>query len=275
VEGYRSLERQAGLARDRGVRFEVTLNAPDVASGDDAPWWKELETQVRDIATTGATGVIVCHPFLLDLVKQVSELSVTVSTIAEVSSARAATRWAKLGADALVPSVEINKDPEELARIREQLPGVRLVLMVNEHCLGGCVWRAGHYLCTASGGRELDYHFRCKSEFLQRPWQVLANNAIRPEDVHRYEHLVDEIKVLGRTDPIDVLLERVAAYERGSWAGNFVELLDSRLARFIQVDNPRLGGLLDKQWACDFACEACGYCEGLFDSRGSDAIVRG
>ncbi len=273
--GLASLADQAALARDRGLRFEVTLNGPDVASGDDQAWWDPVEARVRELESAGVTGVIVSHPFLLELVKQHTALSVTVSTIAEVKSLRMAHWWVARGADALVPSVELNKDPDALRRLRRHLPDLRITLMVNEHCLGGCPWRAGHYLCTAAGGRELDYHLQCKTEFRREPWRVLANNAIRPEDTDRYLGLVDELKILGRTDPIDVLVERIRAYVDGVWPGNYVALLDPNLARYVDVPNPALDGLLRRQWACDFSCEACRYCERLFDAHGTDGFVGG
>ncbi len=274
VAGLRDLAGQAAFARDRGLRFEVTLNGPDVASGDDGDWWRSVEADMVALEQAGVSGLILSHPLLLSLAKERTGLAVTVSTIAEVASVREARWWVARGADALVPSVEVNKRPEVLGRLRKHLPALRLTLMVNEHCLGGCPWRAGHYLCTAKGGRELDYHLQCKTEFRREPWMVLANNAIRPEDVNRYAGLVDELKVLGRTDPIDVLVARLRAYDEGRWAGNYVALLDPNLARYVQVPNEALDELLPQQWACDFTCQACRFCERLYNQHGRDRFVR-
>jgi len=251
----------AARAHARGVRVEIAFNAPDVPTRDHRSWWTTAEDDLRALEGAGVDGVIVAHPFLLEAARAVSGLTVAVSTIAEVKSARMAGWWASLGADRIVLSAEMNKDPEAIRRTRRSLPAsVALTLMANEHCLGGCPWRPGHYLCTAKSDRELDYHMKCKGSFAIEPWRVLANNTVRPEDIHLYTGLVDEVKILGRAAPIDLVIERVRAYDSGVYEDNYVRLIDHRLAEHIQVPNAALEGLLEHQWRCGFTCHNCSYC---------------
>lgn len=235
---------QIEFAHRRGVSFEIAMNAPcGIPDRTDRVWWRRTRDYVRELAALGVDAVIVSHPFLMDLVKTHTRMRVVASTICEVMNARSARWYERLGADVLIPSMNVNKDLAALRAMRRALKTTRLRIMVNEHCLGDCPWRRFHHAHYAHSDSELDYHANCKRAYLKEPWLLLTNSAVRPEDLGRYEGIADEFKIVGRLTPISDLLLRVKAYSEGRFRGNYVRLLDSKLAAELSIPNQVLDGL--------------------------------
>jgi collagenase-like PrtC family protease len=265
IEDLDQLACQIRLAREQGISFELALNAPcGIPSISETVWWKKFRSHVGDLESLGVDGLVLSHPFLIETVKNHSNLRVTVSTICEIATVRSALYYESMGADNIVPSVNLNMRPKLLARIKDALKHAALTLMLNEHCLPDCPWRRFHYNHLAHADTFEEYHIHCKKLFLKKPYLSIANNVIRPEDLHRYLGITDRFKVVGRNVPTDDLLERVAAYAEGSYDGNYLSLSDDRqLSRWFHVPNKALDGLWERKTTCPQECESCGYCIGM------------
>jgi len=103
----------------------------------------------------------------------------------------------------------------------------------------------------------------CIRRFLDDTGAFLASPFIRPEDVSRYEGLVDGIKLCGRTKGTGFLKRAVDAYLTGSYTGNLLYLMDAMgdLADRVNVPNEKLPiDYFERVTACDKACRACGWC---------------
>ncbi|MFC1460887.1 U32 family peptidase [Verrucomicrobiota bacterium] len=269
-ESLDALSEQIKFAHSKGVSFDVALNAPcGLKDKSDKDWWRSVKEYLKELEARGVDSVTVSHPFLMNLVKSHTEMQITVSTICEIMTARAALYYEELGGDVIVPSMNVNMNPQELRLMSRVLKRARLQIMVNEHCLGDCPWRRFHHSHYSHSNTEIDYHLNCKRLFLHNPYLLLTNNAIRPEDIHRYEDITNDFKIVGRLAPIDDLVLRVKAYAEQSFDGNFVKLSDSMLARSVDIPNKQLDGLIQKKFSCSRICRECRYCEELFGQVGT------
>jgi collagenase-like PrtC family protease len=260
-----ALKKQIRYAHARGVSFEVAVNAPcGIHDRSDTGWWRKVRQYILALEALDVDGVIVSHPFLMELVKSCTEMKIAVSAICEISSAGSARYYEQLGGDIITPSINANMDMAALKLIKKSLKRARLRILLNDYCLSDCPWRRFHYNHYAHSNSEMDYHLNCRKLFHDHPYLILANTAIRPEDMKYYKGCADEFKIAGRLVPLEDLLRRIRAYTDEAYEGNFVSLLDTRLAKAVHIPNGRLEGLIRKKWKCSRLCDTCGYCGRLF-----------
>ncbi|MDD5019277.1 MAG: U32 family peptidase [Candidatus Omnitrophica bacterium] len=265
ADSLESLAPQIEAAHAGNVEFEVALNAPcGLQAKSRTEWWHGIRAYLRDLDAAGVDRVVVSHPFLMDMVRSETDMRITASTICEITTPQAARYYEKLGADVIAVSINVNMVPARLRQIKQALCAARVRILVNEPCLRDCPWRRFHHSHYAHSNEEMDYHAACKKVYLRDPYLLLANTVIRPEDLHFYEGLVDDYKIVGRLVPVEDLISRVRAYAEGRFEGNYIQLFDSPLAALFIVPNRELEGLLEKKWSCDGVCERCLFCSELF-----------
>jgi collagenase-like PrtC family protease len=261
-----TLKKNIAMAHERGVRFEIALNAPcGLESKSNTGWWQEIRDYLRQLEECGVDYIIASHPFLMSLVKEHTKMKVVASTICEITTVRSALYYEEIGADVIIPSMNVNYDLQVLHGMRSKLKNAGLRIMVNEHCLGDCPWRRFHHSHYAHSNEERDYHMQCKTMFLKKPYLLLTNNFIRPEDIRNYLDITHDFKIVGRLVPVDDLVSRIKAYSEGTYEGNSVELVDSGLAKIFNIPNNKLDGLFEHKKRCDRICNECGYCIDLYD----------
>lgn len=256
-----ALAEQVDFAHKNGIKFEIALNSPcGFESKSNKKWWDEIKKYIKDLESNGIDSITVSHPFLMQIVKENTNMILNVSTICEISTVRSALYYEQLGADVITPSMNVNYDLETLELMSKKLKKAKLKIMVNEHCLGDCPWRRFHHNHYAHSNVEFDYHYHCKSLFLQYPYLLLTNNSIRPEDIDRYFEITESFKIVGRLVPIDDLIMRIKAYSRRYYKGNYVALFDTGLSRIFSIPNEELDDLFSHKVKCNKICEECGYC---------------
>ena len=172
----------------------------------------------------------------------------------------------------------LNRDMARLAEvagaIRALRPGIRLELLANEGCLRACPFRPAHEAvvaaCHSGPGQDtfsLNRDLGCLDFFLAEPWRIFASPFIRPEDMGRYEGLVDGFKVCGRNRGGSAFLTRaVRAWLEGRYQGNLLAILDTLGEfedRFLvpNQDLPQNFHALTTDCAGD--CSACPTCRSL------------
>lgn len=272
IESMEALREQVDFAHGRNVTFDVALNAPvHVPAMQDRAWWGDTIQYLRDLEELRVDGVIVSHPFLIEATRANTRLKISVSTINETMTTRAALYYEAMGADIIVPSMNLNMNRAELKRMSRALKRARILIMLNERCLGDCPWRRFHFDWnagkTTSIGYEADPYFtNCTKLMYEQPYLLLANNTIRPEDVRHYEEITSDFKVLGRDATIEDVELRLKAYTEGRFDGNFVRLVHSGLAPALDIPNRALDGLIEKKWDCSKICRDCGHCIRLAES---------
>lgn len=266
AQNLEELKECIDLAHDNGIKYEIALNTPcGLHDKTDKSWWHDVEEYLRALEACGVDRIVASHPFLMTLVKSKTNMEVVVSTICEVTEPRMAKYYEEMGADILIPSMNVNYRIEKLIAIKKSLNNTKLRIMLNEHCLGDCPWRRFHHSHYAHSNYELDYHVNCKKKFLENPYLCLTNNSIRPEDIIHYQKITDNFKIVGRLVPVEQLTERIRAYTSQHYDGNFVRLSDYKLADIINIPNEKLDKLFDTKSKCAFDCENCHYCKKLFE----------
>lgn len=172
----------------------------------------------------------------------------------------------------------LNRNPTLLTTTAEQLkknlPQLKLELLANEGCLYQCPFKLSHDAHIAYvniGGScdtfRLNSRLGCIGVLDKQPEQLFKSPFIRPEDVYRYEGLIDIIKICGRTLGAAFLQRAVTAYINGSFAGNLLALTDTMewLANRLFIDNRLIPDtFFDQLTGCTRQCGRCSYCKELF-----------
>lgn len=264
ADSIEQLTEVISFAKKEGVKYEIALNSScGLHQKSDSQWWEKISDYVKALEYSGVDRIIASHPFIISLIKAKTSMEIVASTICEITEPRMAAYYEDLGADIIIPSMNVNYNLDKLNKIKRILKKARLRIMLNEHCLGDCPWRRFHHSSYAHGNYEFDYHVNCKKKFLQNHYLVLTNNCIRPEDMHNYFNITNNFKIVGRLVDIDLLIDRILAYQNQSYTGNYVNLSDENLSKVIYIPNKVLKNLFEHKSRCDFICDECEYCKEL------------
>lgn len=175
----------------------------------------------------------------------------------------------------------LNRDLPRLEResstLRKALPDTALYLMANEGCLMECPFKPTHnaHISLVNEGVcgertfAMNRDFGCVRRLLLNPGEMLASPFIRPEDMARYDGLVDGIKLCGRNRGPDFLARTVTAYTEGHYHGNLLDLMDAMgdLSDHVDIPNHALpDDFFHRVTSCDKHCARCGWCADQADS---------
>ncbi len=271
ITSFSELEKHVKYVHSQNATINLALNTPlDIKEKNNKEWWDKIEKYFKNLENIGVDGVILSHPFLIETVKKVTNLEVTLSTICEVTDVRDAIYYEELGVDVIVPSSKINYNIKTLKEIKKGLKKAKIKLMVNEYCLGGCPLRKFHWnhLALNKDNTDSDYSDICFNSYMKDKYKVLTNTVVRPEDIPKYNGIIDSIKLIGRTSSIksEFLENTIAAYSNQKFDGNFIELSSLGLSRLINIPNKNLDDLFEARKNCNFVCHICNKCKDIFDN---------
>lgn len=187
--------------------------------------------------------------------------------------------------DAFYLKRDYNYCPEEIQRQHTwcEANGKKLYLLANSGCIPNCAFHTFHDNFV-SHSKEIDpvsvdpdfqpYICRRLMEQEENRYLLLSGNLIRPEDLYRYEGLVDGIKLATRIHPFPAIVIR--AYARRKFDGDLCTLTEPGFGDLLfpnMLDNAQIP---DTYWqqktTCLRAqsngrmefCRSCGYCSGLY-----------
>lgn len=269
IDSIKELEKQVIFSKENDITLSIVLNTPlNIREKNNKEWWSKFENYIKILENIGVDGVILSHPFLIEKVRESSNLKITASAICEISSPIEAEYYEKLGADIIVPSTKINYNLDTLLKIKHSLKSAELKLIANEYCLMGCPFRKFHWNHIASEyyDNDNDYSDSCSSIYLNSPHKVLSSSVIRPEDLHKYSEITDYFKLIGRTKKTEdsFLEDTIKSYSQENYQGNFINLSSYGLGKYIKIDNHKLKNLFELKKNCDFNCNICKKCEVLY-----------
>lgn len=155
--------------------------------------------------------------------------------------------------------------------------GKKLCMLSNSGCLRFCPGQTFHDNMVAhdteiDASKNIDgwishicWNLYRKSENFV---EILKSTWIRPEDLHRYEGMVDTVKLATRMHSHPRMV--IGAYSEGHYSGNLLDLLEPAFSSVFfpnYVDNAKF----PDNWAerigeCPNDCEACGYCSEVLKS---------
>ena len=220
----------------------------------------------------GVEGVTVANPIYVKEIRQrFPQIEICSSVLADIDSVQKAMIHKDLGADVLIPDININRNLNLLKEIREAT-GARLKLMVNEGCLHHCPWRKFQFNHISHQPKDVllngDYIFNgCQKVITNDPSQILKSGWVRPEDTSKYENITNHFKIVGRDKPRSHVLRSVRAYMEESWDGDLLDIMCASLNTFtmtngVYLDNKKIDsvGFFDKVTKCGYHCKDCDYC---------------
>jgi collagenase-like PrtC family protease len=278
------------LAHSMGLRFNYLINASCMGNREFSPkHHRELLEYLDEIVNLGADSVTVSLSFLMEVIRdQYPDMEIVASSICRIDSVRKAVFFEKLGADRIILAKETRRNFGMLERIRRAV-NCQLELLGNTACIFQCPYEISHGNINAHGsqisnqgygGHYTEYPmFRCNLHRLAEPAEFLRSGWIRPEDVGRYQKLgMDYIKIEGRQQPTEWLLNCAEAYMARRYDGNVFDLLGESVLGYFQhsplneepldpleivIDNRGLEGFLDffEEGNCKDDCTTCGYCQ--------------
>lgn len=218
--------RHIAACHRHGIKFKYLLNASCLAGREfDERWREEFTTLLDDLVEMGVDGVTVAIPYLVQVIKaRHPDLSVTISSFAEVGSVEGARRFARLGADEIVLDFMSVQRDFKLMEAMARTVDVTFIALANHTCLYQCPSRMYHANLSAhrsqcafqNGEGVLDYCvLECLNTKLGDPTELIRSQWIRPEDLWHYEEIgVEKFKLVERARSTEWILRVVEAYAR-------------------------------------------------------------
>jgi len=280
-------ELEAALRRDlerlkkSGIRLDLLLNAN--CYGAEA-MGRALEDRIgRIVATLDSWGCrpeicTTASPFVArTLKKSFPEIEVRASVNMRLTTLQAFRYLAPLF-DSFCLGRDVQRSLDTVGRFSEwcHSNGKKLCVLANSGCLRHCPWQTFHDNLIAHSDEAMKTEnvkgwcphlcwtlYRDERNFAE----ILKATWIRPEDLHRYEGLVDTVKLATRQHANPDMV--ISAYERGGFEGNLLDLFEPGFSpaffpRFI--DNAAFPpDWFDRTAACSRECTECGYCESVLD----------
>lgn len=281
------LERELKLFTEQGVRLNLLLNG-NCYGGDAIS--QSLAARVADTVghlyeRFGLHTVTTASPFVAETIKKrYPDIDVRASVNMWIDGVDGMAQCADIF-DSFYVKRDYNYCVDE---IRAQHAwchqnGKRLYLLANSGCLPNCAYHTfhdnliAHSAQVASTAKVADFEaYGCRRIFKkpENRYRLLAGNLVRPEDVHRYEGLVDGVKLATRIHPFPAVV--IGAYRRERWDGDVSALTEpgfgDLLAPFILNNRGIPMDYWEKRTTCartaakgdPTACRSCGYCESVY-----------
>ena len=286
-----ALQRDLTRLKQSGVRLDLLLNAN--CYGAEA-MSKALEARiggiVEKLASWGCRPEVctTASPFVARTLKAVApDIEVRASVNMRLTTLQAFRYLAPLF-DSYYLGRDVQRNLTTVKRFSEwcRANGKKLCVLANSGCLRNCPWQTFHDNLIAHSDvamkvanvRGWSPHL-CWTLYKDRKnfAEILKSTWIRPEDLYRYEGLVDVVKLATRQHANPDMV--ISAYERGCFEGNLLDLFEPGFSpAFIPnfIDNAAFPpDWFDRTSTCDRECTECGYCDKVLESVRKDCTKGG
>jgi len=271
-----SLREDLTRLREAGVKLDLLLNAN--CYGAEA-MSKALESRVIGIVGTLVSWnckpevVTTASPFVARTFKKVfPEIEVRASVNMRLTTLQAFKYLSPLF-DSYYLGRDVQRNLETVRRFSDwcRANGKKLCLLANSGCLRNCPWQTFHdnliaHSAAAATVANADFNPHLCWTLYKDPKnfpEILKATWIRPEDLHRYDGLVDVVKLATRQHANPDMV--ISAYERGRFEGNLLDLFEPGFSPAFYpnfIDNTAFpSNWFEKTSACSRECTGCGYCE--------------
>jgi collagenase-like PrtC family protease len=259
-----------------GIRVNLTMNP--TCEGTD--WYspsffnKTIEFLKKVHGEYGIEAVTLANPIYIKEIKDMfPNLEVGASVLGDIDCVQRAVFYNKLGADVIVPDVNINRNISLLKKIKKAC-NAEIKLMVNEGCLYKCPFRKFHFNFISHASKVsngTDYFVYYCHKFIKEDLsQILKSGWIRPEDLKEYEEVTKYFKIVGRLLPKSKTIRTDRAYLEERWNGDLLDIMCSSIGAFSMMYGASLDNrILDeceffrKVTSCEQNCSECNYCKEL------------
>ena len=168
----------------------------------------------------------------------------------------------------------LNRDLDTLTKMSDYAKqhGIKITMLVNEGCIVDCKWKQWDDVIISQikfqDDRTVtdDVHNKlgCISYFNQNPAEWLKTAFTLPNDIGKFDGLVDTIKIAGRNFPLDQWHRVIDCYQKRSGNVRFGDLLstsgDQKLARILvnQISDLGFNELTKNcKTVCGIECDHC------------------
>lgn len=168
---------------------------------------------------------------------------------------------------------ECNRDLARLQEMRHwaQDNGKKLTMLANSGCMRDCSGQIFHDNMVAHEAeiakqKNIQFLPYMCWNYLKDPKNrvaVLQNTWVRPQDIDRYEGLVDQVKLATRAHQLPGMV--IDAYARRKYSGNLLDLFEpgfgDAFAPYV-IDSDKLpADFWEKTASCTKNCQHCSYCK--------------
>ena len=272
-----ALKRDLTRLRNAGVGLDLLLNANCYgAEAMSTALEKRVEGILETLDSWGCMPEIctVASPFVARTVKALApDVEVRASVNMRLTTLQAFRYLAPLF-DSYYLGRDVQRNLETVKRFSDwcHANGKKLCILANSGCLRNCPWQTYHDnliahsddAMKAGNVRGWNPHL-CWTLYKDRKnfAEILKATWVRPEDIHRYDGLVDVVKLATRQHANPDMV--MSAYERGAFEGNLLDLFEPGFSpAFFPafIDNTAFPpDWFEKTSACARECSECGYCE--------------
>lgn len=288
---FDDISRQVAYGRKHGVKFSLAFNTVCLGRKKlTASFRDEFRQLLRKCERSGVTGIILSDPFLMEIAKdEFPGLTIIVSVFAEADSLNRLEFYNDLGVDRMIIPHELNRDLKKLdvfAKASRCDLEVILNLGCNHYCARGDAHSVytGHWRQGMQGKVLGDYYTAyCNYRKLNRPWEVLSQDWIRPEDIYRYENIgIEYFKVAGRATSTAWIINTANAYLDRSYEGSLLDLISSYYpftdrmpgdkSPLPALPNKKLDEVMERLYKCGHHCDHCDTCRKMYDKLIETAV---
>lgn len=256
------------LLKGEGIDFAYILNSP-LTDSDIENKIDEIKKHLEWILfELSPDSLIITSLKIMKLVREISNIPITISTIARVQTIADLDKYLEVKPSKLVIQHDVNRNFGELKKLIKFAKGknVSIEIMLTESCRRRCPLMVEHYKTVGRGGEDIDFHRSCNFKKLSSPEEFLLANFIRPEDVVFYEELgIRHFKITGRSKNPSWLPKVVGAYLNRKFGGNLIRLLGIdpclNAEKWIYLSNTSLEGFLEGFRERDNIQEEEEYCK--------------
>ena len=272
-----ALKRDLTRLRNAGIKLDLLLNANCYgAEAMSNALAKHVEDIFEKLDSWGCKPEIctVASPFVARTVKTIApDVEVRASVNMRLTTLQAFRYLAPLF-DSYYLGRDVQRNLETVKRFSDwcHANGKKLCILANSGCLRNCPWQTYHDnliahsddAMKASNVRGWNPHlcwtlYKDSKNFAE----ILKATWVRPEDIGRYDGLVDVVKLATRQHANPDMV--ISAYERGTFEGNLLDLFEPGFSpAFFPffIDSAAFPpDWFEKTSACSRECTECGYCE--------------
>lgn len=250
-------------------------------------WWCEWENTwskgyvlkiinfMKLLYKEGLTSISISNLVYVPIIKKIfPKIKIYSSVNCTVDTIEKALYLKDIWVDIITIYRDINRDLDMIRNIKQK-SWLKTQIILNETCVRWCMYYETHsniQTHNIDSEDNLIQKYWCTRFYLENKKHFFRIPFIRPEDVYRYDSIVDYYKLSTRwLSPIDIS-RMLEAYSKQKYDWNLLDLLDIYQDKFIRnyiwnIDNNKLGKLnfFDKIVKCQWDCFTCNICNNFLE----------
>lgn len=275
------IEKELKVIKDMGIKLDLLFNGNCYGANSLSVMLQNNVCSIINYLNKVVGGIDVVtttSPAIAHMVKtNFPEIDVRASVNMKIGTIKGMEYLSSLF-DSFCVERERNRDLSYLKMLKDWADenNKKLILLANSGCFAHCSGQIFHDNNVAHEAeiekveniQDFNPYVCWRSLKDRKNWvKVLQNTWVRPEDVDKYEGLIDTVKLATRIHSLPGLV--IDAYSRRSYFGNTLDLfeptLSSAIAPFIINNSAFPEDWFEKTTKCDKICNKCNYCQEVLD----------